>query len=308
MARVLSLAGARLPSRLLAASDHNPMGHWEPREIAALNDAILAAGETDWCDPMAFDLHGGAQLEPQFYERAREHLQADYGPAPLIVLKEPRISLLLELWCDILKRQHLSPRVIVMVRHPLEVASSLAGRDGFSIGQSALLWLSYMLAAERNSRGLPRAFVAYDALLKDWHGVLTRLDGALNLTLSNTADGPAIDAFLDHTLRHHTIDPDTKDELWSVITRAFDLFAMAADGVEPADVEFDLLGHKLSELTRTMSGVLTHLRQERDRYVNASADFSARLIATAARNRKLEIEIQNLTRRERGFRGLLRKT
>jgi len=64
---------------------------------------------------------------------------------------------------------------VVMVRKPMEVAASLARRDQFAPEKSLALWFEHLVDAERNSRELPRATVAYDALLADAAGTLVRV-------------------------------------------------------------------------------------------------------------------------------------
>ena len=70
-----------------------------------------------------------------------------------------------------------------MVRNPLEVAASLATRNGFSREKSLLLWSSYMIAAERDTRDSLRVFVSYERLLGDWRAHLTRIEEGLGLNL-----------------------------------------------------------------------------------------------------------------------------
>ena len=41
MARMLSLAGASLPERLMPPGPANPEGHWEPLDVTILNDEIF---------------------------------------------------------------------------------------------------------------------------------------------------------------------------------------------------------------------------------------------------------------------------
>jgi chromosome segregation ATPase len=69
-----------------------------------------------------------------------------------------------------------------------------------------MLWCAYMLAAEAASRGLPRAFVDYDALLEDWRPQMAEAEAHLGepLPALTAAAGRKIDAFLSTELRRNS--------------------------------------------------------------------------------------------------------
>jgi hypothetical protein len=81
------------------------------------------------------------------------------------------------------------------------------------IGRGLLLWLRYVLDAERDTRGTPRAFVSYASLLGDWRGEMQRIGNQLCVSWPNAFDDAAIDidAFLAAGLRHHTLPDEIMD-------------------------------------------------------------------------------------------------
>src|SRR3546814_5922501 len=76
------------------------------------------------------------------------------------------MCLLADLWISALSEAGCSASVLLLVRHPQEVADSLAARDGMATARAHLLWARHVLAAERSSRGLPRLVLTYDQLLE----------------------------------------------------------------------------------------------------------------------------------------------
>src|SRR3546814_15951018 len=76
------------------------------------------------------------------------------------------MCLLADLWISALSEAGCSASVLLLVRHPQEVADSLAARDGMATARAHLLWARHVLAAERSSRGLPRLMLTYDQLLE----------------------------------------------------------------------------------------------------------------------------------------------
>src|SRR3546814_18396454 len=74
------------------------------------------------------------------------------------------MCLLADRWISALSEAGCSASVLLLVRHPQEVADSLAARDGMAPACAHLLWARHVLAAERSSRGLPPLVLTYDQL------------------------------------------------------------------------------------------------------------------------------------------------
>lgn len=205
LANVLALAGADLPREVMPADTHNARGYFEPWRIAVFNDRRLAAAGTAWDDPFAA-LAPPPSDEAAWREEARSLFRSQFGRRRRPLLKDPRVSVLGELWRPVLEAEGLALRVFIPVRSPLAVAGSLMARDGFSTRKSVMVWCAYMLAAEAMSRDLPRAFVDYDALLEDWRPGLAAAEAQLGepLPALTAAASRKIDAFLTAELRRNT--------------------------------------------------------------------------------------------------------
>jgi hypothetical protein len=201
LARLLGLCGGTLPEPLLGAAPSNPKGHFEPLEALKLNEAILARRGSCWYDPSpALAARGSwsAEQSPEEIERIAA-LLAGWPRHGLVVVKEPRISELAPLWLTAAARSGREVSVVVALRHPRAMAASLVRRDGVGEDLALLLWLKYLLLAERSSRGARRVFVDWPALLADWRGQVARIGTALDLPLA-PANPAEIDAFLDPAL------------------------------------------------------------------------------------------------------------
>ena len=146
-AQLLAKAGAGLPEHLMPGDEHNAKGYFEPWRVAVMNGERLRAAGGAWDDPFGYPFRphpDDALFRAQAAALLRE--QFDLNAAPL--LKDPRVSVLLPLWRPVFDDAGLSPLCVIPVRDPLEVAGSLAKRDGFSRDKSILVWCAYMLAAE----------------------------------------------------------------------------------------------------------------------------------------------------------------
>lgn len=206
-ARAIALCGAELPARLIEAHpDVNEAGFWEPREIVALHDEALAASGGSWSSlnpvPQAWF---GSEAARRLQERLADLIVAEYGDAPLIVVKDPRLCRLLKLWRPVLDRLGIDAAAVIPLRNPQETAASLAAREGFGEAKSLLLWLTYLLDAERDTRAMTRVFVTFDQLLAAPVATLGRIGAALDLAWPHPPDSalPALRAFLAPDLRHH---------------------------------------------------------------------------------------------------------
>jgi hypothetical protein len=211
LTRVISLLGAQLPQNLLPPSAANETGYWESSDLKVIHDQVLASGGSDWCDWRAFNPNWySSPVAPVFRQRILEVLRRDLRDSRLFVIKDPRICRFWPLWQEILEEFGARPGVVIPVRSPLEVMDSLRQRDGFISAKSCLLWLRHVIDAESATRGLSRAVVTYDSLLKDWRSVAEALDTQLGVRWPRRG-GIAeleIERFLATRFRHHAIACD----------------------------------------------------------------------------------------------------
>jgi hypothetical protein len=210
LAGMLGMLGAKIGSTLLPAHpEDNPKGYWENTDIVSIHDEILATLGSSWDDECS--------LPPQWWQfpelkLLREELmrivQRDYTNASLWVVKDPRLCRLMPLWSSILNDSVDEAKVIFIIRHPYEVAESLKRRGDISNERSYLLWIRYMLDAEKWSHRFPSALVSYEQLLSDWRGVSDHIVQMLNVPIyyNDLAIQRNIDLFLEPKLRHHMFE------------------------------------------------------------------------------------------------------
>jgi hypothetical protein len=321
MTRMLSLLGAVLPTHLMDAHADNPSGFWESDSIKDLNDEILQSLDSEWDDVFAFRPRQYLSNFDRFYlGRAGELLQQEFGNSQLIVVKDPRVSVLARFWDRALREAGYATSYIVMVRNPLEVADSLRDRNAFPREKSLLLWTSYMLALERDTREQERIFIGYDELIRDWRGARRRIEEstAVPFPRDTAAAANEIDRFLDHKLRHHESDcdallnsPDVPEHvktLYRIFREAcsgggIDRAALDAVHAKIADVDA-LVGSLVADLranVRTLAGhrdaLSKELQTERERRqseadaaTGAAEDLRRQLDEVASRVQAVEIE------------------
>ena len=202
----LQRLGVNLGPYLMAEDPTQPKGYFEHAEVVAIHEELMAAFGSSWDDPRALP----EQWErDERVRRFRGQLMAiidrDLMKTSVWAAKDPRLCRLLPLWLEMLAELGVSARAICVLRHPTEVAESLAARNGFATDKSGLLWLRYMLEAELYSRRIPRVMLRYRDLLSDARTEAQRVAQALNIAWPTPPHeaAPAVSSFLDNSLRHH---------------------------------------------------------------------------------------------------------
>lgn len=206
LTRTLSLCGGALPAGLMGAMPDNPLGHWEPRAANYLNEAILYRQGSTMFDP-TLRLHGEDAYDAKDSAACVAEIEtflSTLPAAPLVVIKDPRITVLSAMWFEAARRAGFDIATVIAVRHPQEVIASVAKRSRATPELTSALWLKYNLLAEKDTRGLPRVFVDYANFLDNWRREVKRISTRLAIDL-NTGDEGTIDEFLTqdlHRQRH----------------------------------------------------------------------------------------------------------
>jgi hypothetical protein len=208
VAGAVSLLGATAPNRTLPSATNIP-GFLESATIIAANDRILSASGDTWYNCLGFD---SDELDAQARTNALTFIMvsvmAEFPNGHLLLIKDPRLCLLLDLWLPALHSMKILPSVLLVLRHPGEVIASLAQRDRLPAALIAALWLRHMLTAEYASRACPRQILPYALVLRDWRGWLHRAgdEAAIAWPVTFNAATAQMDGLLKADLRHHDTD------------------------------------------------------------------------------------------------------
>ena len=190
----------------MPATPDNPEGYFEHVDVVAHHERILHALGRRWDDLRPLPPRWWLQpAVTRLEDELRGLIEREFASVPLWAVKDPRMCRLLPAWRAPLHALGIEPCFVLVARDPREVAASLAARDGFASAKSHLLYLDHLVAAERATRGRPRAFVTYDELLADGAVALDRLGAELGLAWSARvrAEAARLAAFLRPPLRHH---------------------------------------------------------------------------------------------------------
>jgi len=161
LTRLVHLLGvpAGPPTELMEAAPSNTSGHWEVTRLSDLDDALLADVGARWSGPppRPVELDAVAAGRPA---EAKALWREVFGEGPA-VWKDPRACLTLPVWRQVLP----APVAVVVLRDPVEVARSLAARNGFSLDYGLALWERYLRSLLTSAAGLPAHVLRYADLL-----------------------------------------------------------------------------------------------------------------------------------------------
>src|SRR5438105_529458 len=255
----------------------NPQGHWESTRLTTLNEAILFDHGGTWSAPPV--LVDGWESDPPSRERrahARRAFASTHPRAPW-AWKDPRTCLTLAFW-----RVAIGDQAVVMViRHPLEVAASLYVRNGLQPAVGVALWERYVRSEVAGAEGLPALVLFWDGVRADpssASAAAARFLAGTGLVTAPLAAGAA-QAAVDRVLEPvGDIDDDYADVAGA--RRAADLFgalrdlAGAHDLLPPCD-----LGHE----DQSTTALLEERRQGEVALMGARVEQDALVIGAGAR-------------------------
>lgn len=227
VAGVFRAAGLHVGSTadVMPPTDDNPLGYHERVSVVAENDRLLAQVGATWERP---PVPGAlATLRQHESSKVSALLRGLLGEDPMrpLVLKDPRIGILLPVWKPAYSGV-LSP--VLTVRHPLEIARSLLVRDGMPLAAGLALWEIYLSAILDAHHGESLA-VAHVHHLLTTPGAAAALVDATCSGLQHSRTGllepDKAETSLDSSLRReHALPEEARDyltlrqlELWSFL-------------------------------------------------------------------------------------------
>lgn len=236
LARVLGLMGCHVgrEDELAPADEHNPKGYWEREDVWALDERILAAAGASWHDVGGFDIERLDGATRDALTQAARAVIAELDAQRPWAIKDPRLCLTFPLWRPLLAL----PVCVLVQRDPLEVARSLARRDGFPLAAGIALWERHTRDALRHSAGLPRVQVHYEQLCAEPAATVARLHAELLAVgvPAGTLVMPGADelrAFLDPALHREKAAPGEVLDYFTPAQRALHERVNGAHALDP---------------------------------------------------------------------------
>lgn len=285
---------------VIPADQENPAGFFENRRVLLANEAILDELHAAWfAPPSSAELRS---LDPGLVANIEATLrtllsQAEDRP---VVLKDPRIAVLMPLWWPLL-RGILHP--VLAFRHPLEVAMSVERGLGASLPVGLAIWEIYFSTLLHHLAGEVVTVAPYEAILKHpplASEIVGEASNGLETRLAASLDCRGAEHAVDGSLWRNRADPNQRASwlterqasLWSWLagltpgTQCLHLETVP----EPTEQAQRLIQYELRRQRE-----LAQLRRAQQRVAEGEslrAELESRLRETAERAHHLETVLQ----------------
>jgi glycosyltransferase involved in cell wall biosynthesis len=261
LASLVSRLGFSLGKNLLPANEYNVKGYFENEKVVNFHSDTLEYLGSSWHDVriLPAKLFRGNWIDDAALKLSGI-LEDEFGDAPAIVVKDPRVCRLLPIWHRFAHQTGADLRFLLIGRHPLEVCRSLSHRDGFSRRKSLLLWLQYNLVAERQTRTGRRLILRYEDLMLNPESKANELGNFLETEFPfSIAEAAGV---IDSSVARHSVArevicelPDVRrwtKEVWQILFRT-SLLKPAAK--QKLDRIFKNFSQRLSILPEEANGI-----------------------------------------------------
>lgn len=240
----------------------NDKGFFENAELVAFNDSMFDALASSWDDPIAAIDGFTVDDVGSFTDKAERLLRDDYDKHQYWGMKDPRTTLLLPFWNQILySNKKVEPHFVLMVRSPFEVYGSLKKRDGFSLDKSLMLWMNYTLCGYFHSKHARRLIVHYNELLSSPELTALKIAELVN----KECDIKTLSlSFVDKKMRNQHSDTIPSTPLASMAQSTYEL--LCEESID--DVALDKIKKEYLSYQANLSNVLKeHLRSVKEEEV-----------------------------------------
>lgn len=207
LTEALSHLGAALPKSISPAAEDNLRGHFESKKFVDFHENLLNRYNEYWHSVNYENLISRMSNDDkcEAIRTIKEILVEDYETLSFILLKDPRVSLVLPLWEELLKQEEgLESYFVIALRHPFEIASSLFKRNKFSITRSLMIYLNYLLKIENNTRNKKRGFLNYPSWIKEPSKSIIKLEKELGIQFKHKFE--EVKEVFDQNLQHEKVD------------------------------------------------------------------------------------------------------
>ncbi len=205
--RAINLLGAYIgnESDLIPPEDYNPVGFWERGDVVDFHERLMRKLGIAWdvIVPLPQRWHLSEDIKP-FKAELKELLHRNFSGHNLWAWKDPRTSVLLDIWKDVLVELDVELRCLYVIRNPIDVVRSFERRKCLTTDRIVGVWFNYNLAALNSSSDLSRTFISYDKFMHNWEEELRRCAYGLGVAWPQDGSGIAkkMKEFIRPDLRH----------------------------------------------------------------------------------------------------------
>ena len=202
--RSMEVLNASFTNNLMPpAIGDNPKGFFEDVDITEFNDGLLRFCGYSWSHLGSLcDLDVERLKSAGFLLRGVDLLKSKITHGNFFAIKDPRISRLIPFWKLVFLHLDLSPKYILAIRNPLDIARSLGKRNKVPHGKSYFLWIVHTLSPLLELQQEQMIFVSYNEMLSNPEAQLRSIAKQFQLELNEKKLQQFQYDFLDPILQH----------------------------------------------------------------------------------------------------------
>lgn len=210
MSGILRILGINFGDNLMPANESNELGYFEHNDIYGNNEKILRQLNSSWDDINELPENWHKAQEMVFYkEEIKDIIRRDFGSCKVFGIKDPRISILLPLYLEILAELNIEPCFVVICRNAAETVRSLEKRNNFDLLKSANLIKKYQESIEKYTQNGKKVYISFEDLVSYPKFAVEKIKDNLGIKLKNfdTFESDLV-RFIDPRLKHHNLPED----------------------------------------------------------------------------------------------------
>ena len=205
VASAVNSLGFDVGDRLMPSQPDNPKGFFEDLDFFDFNNELLKVTGREWSSVYPITHQDFLLLKDKRYiQSAKDLLLKKLDRVDKYLIKDPRITILLPFWQQVIKELKVAVKYIFTIRNPLAVASSLQTRNMFSLEYGYFLWLQYIITPCQNFDEHDQLLIIdYDNFIDFPDPEYSRLASFLDVKQNSQEIKTFKTNFLDTTLRHN---------------------------------------------------------------------------------------------------------
>lgn len=151
LTEVLNELDFDIGNRLMLPSYDKPRGLWRNQKIITAHDELLTAFGKDWTTAPFLPTGWGKEPQTQVtLNKLTEILTSDFNSNDIIIVKDPRLSILLPMWKTLAIQLDRPLHTLIMLRSPEAIAQSIKKRNNINSNWGRLIALPYLKSASQN--------------------------------------------------------------------------------------------------------------------------------------------------------------
>ncbi|MDA8611462.1 hypothetical protein N9L18_01190 [Candidatus Pacebacteria bacterium] len=210
LAGVLNILGVDFGKKLIPPGEDNPKGFFE--------NSSLVQANVDFLESFGLDMHGITGNLPatwlteektkEFKEKIRRIIKLDFDGPQLFGFKDPRISILLPVYADVLEEMGIRTVFVVSERPNIEIAASLEKR-GFLVSTGIKASKHFKDNINFYTREKTTSRVSFKNLLNSPIETIEKIKSDLKIEIKSYEESKEeLKEFIDPKLKHHDMDDD----------------------------------------------------------------------------------------------------